>query len=545
MFGSVVIDVVIALTLIFLVFSLVTSGLRELVARVFETRSKELWRSMRSLLDDPIASDLREIRTYAGAQPAPVRDALLAATSTAEEIIRSQIGTAATSKEWRVDVTRALAPLEETAAALGVENELAPSLTAAARRLWIEHTRGRRTVFGLLRAGRRGGERPTVPELPTPATVAELAVQVRRGTKTMTDAIHDHPLVRQVDRTWPGFQSRMRDLGSADFSRALLDIVRAAGVEPTVKTSLADVGRAIDRLQLNDDQKEEIWEPIGSAFDRIELLLIAGTATLGDYGSIVDEVEETLRSTADRLQIPEAAVDSLSDRVAAAHQLVERLHEDPLSMVRAGTELLSDSAPVKNVIERLLAQARGAGEGAFSALAALTGSIEGWYDSRMEAISAWYRKRSRFVAFGLALLVVVAFNVDAIGIPQNLWRNENVRTVVVSIATEASVGLEDCIGSADTLACVEGGVDALVDTGLPLGWDGGTRCDGECNGIFEKVSFAVGTGGRGTLGAMAKGFGWILAAAALAMGASFWYDVLTRATGFKKSFKGERQGATV
>ena len=70
--------------------------------------------------------------------------------------------------------------------------------------------------------------------------------------------------------------------------------------------------------------------------------------------------------------------------------------------------------------------------------------------------------------------------------------------------------------------------------GLPIGWDFGTECEEGCAGWGAKLSFASGTGGRGLGGLFAKLLGWVLAGAALAMGASFWYDVLTRATAVKK-----------
>lgn len=544
MSGSVVIDVVIALALVFLVFSLVTSGLRELVARVLETRSKELWRSMRSLLEDPISSDLREIRAVAGRQEPRAREDLLEATAEAEEAIRIHLASGETARAWRARVSAALDPIRTAAAEHGVGGEVDAAVAAASRRLWIEHRSGRKAVLGLVRAGRRGGERPFVPQLPTQPNVAGLAAEVRRGTKTLTDAIHDHPLIRQLDKTWPGYHSRMRELASGDFSGALVDIVHAAGVEPTVKSSLSDVGREIDGLELTDDEKEELWEPVGAGFDRIEQLLVDGTATVDDYNALVDGIEELLQGEATRLQISQTELNRVRERVEASRDLVVRLHADPLAVVRAGAEVLADTAPVKNVLERLVARTRDAGDQTRGALDELRSSVETWYDSRMGSISAWYRKRSRFVAFGLALVVVIAFNVDAIGIPQDLWHDEGVRNVVVSVADQTSLGLEECLESSDTLSCVEGNVDALVDTGLPLGWDGGSLCDGTCDGIGEKISYAVGTEGQGPWGAAAKLFGWVLAAAALAMGASFWYDVLTRATGFKRARKAEQQGTS-
>lgn len=540
MLDSVVIDVVIALTLIFLVFSLVTSGLRELIAKVMETRSKELWRSLRGLLEDPIASDMRELRGLAAEQDPATGDALLAAVATAETALRQAMATGATADQWRGAVRGALASVSEVAVSHGVSDEVEPLIATTTRRLWLENRTGRRALFGLVRAGRRGGERPVVPELPTAARIGDLAAAVRRGTKTLTDAVNEHPLVRQVDRTWPGFQSSLRGISTGDFSGALVDLLHAAGVEPAVKAGLAEVGRAIDALPLGDDAKETIWDPIGAGFDDIEEMLVAGTSTGADYEAVVARVESAVARKAAALHLTPSDLDAVRDRIADARDLVFRFHEDPLSLVRIGADALEDSAPVKRVAERLVAEARRMGDDAWANLEAFRDSMGGWYDSRMGALSAWYRKRSRFVAFGLGLLVVIAFNVDAIGIPQELWQNENVRGLVVAVADTSTVDLEACRDAPDKLTCVEGTIDELVDIGLPIGWDVGTECDGTCDGILEKASYALGTGGGGLRAAGVKLLGWVLAAAALAMGASFWYEVLSRATGFKKSAKGSQ-----
>jgi hypothetical protein len=378
-----------------------------------------------------------------------------------------------------------------------------------------------------------------VPELPTPARVVDLAAAVRQGTKTLTDAVNEHPLVRQVDKTWPGFHSRLREISTGDFSAALVDLLHAAGVEPAVKSGLAEVGRAIDALPLADDEKETIWDPIGAGFDEIEALLVTSTATADDYHALVARVEDAVMREASALHLAPSDLEAVRQRITDARNLVMRFHEDPLALVRIGADALEESAPVKRVVERLVAEARRRGDDAWANLEAFRDSVAGWYDSRMAALSTWYRKRSRFVAFGLGLLVVLAFNVDAIGVPQELWQNENVRDLVVAVADTSTVELEACRDVADRLTCVEGTVDQLVDIGLPLGWDVGTDCDGTCDGLLETISYAVGTGGGGVRAAGVKLVGWVLAAAALAMGASFWYDVLTRATGFKKGAKGE------
>jgi hypothetical protein len=51
MFGSAVVDLVIGMLFVFLVFSLVVSGINEAITRLLVSRSRQLWRAMKELLD--------------------------------------------------------------------------------------------------------------------------------------------------------------------------------------------------------------------------------------------------------------------------------------------------------------------------------------------------------------------------------------------------------------------------------------------------------------------------------------------------------------
>jgi hypothetical protein len=51
MFGAQAVDLVVGMLFIFLVFSLVVSGINEGIARILSSRSRQLWRSLKELLD--------------------------------------------------------------------------------------------------------------------------------------------------------------------------------------------------------------------------------------------------------------------------------------------------------------------------------------------------------------------------------------------------------------------------------------------------------------------------------------------------------------
>ena len=113
MFGSVVIDVVIAMALVFTLFSLVTSGLREVVAWLAKTRSKELWHSVRDLLEDPISNALRPLREAIAGQSGEAAAQNATTVDEAEHRLRDARDEETTPDKWAAAVDTNVATLKD------------------------------------------------------------------------------------------------------------------------------------------------------------------------------------------------------------------------------------------------------------------------------------------------------------------------------------------------------------------------------------------------------------------------------------------------
>jgi len=61
-------------------------------------------------------------------------------------------------------------------------------------------------------------------------------------------------------------------------------------------------------------------------------------------------------------------------------------------------------------------------------------TLEGYFDGEMKRLSGVYRRSIRVVMVGLAIIVAVACNVDAVGLARNLWRNPDGRAALVAQA---------------------------------------------------------------------------------------------------------------
>jgi hypothetical protein len=143
--------------------------------------------------------------------------------------------------------------------------------------------------------------------------------------------------------------------------------------------------------------------------------------------------------------------------------------------------------------------------------------IEHWYDDHMQRVSGWYKRHVRWFSLACGAILVVLFNVNAIGIAQSLYSDQNLRAAVVTEAFAAAPCPPSVPNSADTTAnaanCLKKAHDEITKIsgiGIPLGWSGAQRPSSDAG------AWAL------------RALGWLLTALALTLGARFWFDALSR-----------------
>jgi hypothetical protein len=132
-------------------------------------------------------------------------------------------------------------------------------------------------------------------------------------------------------------------------------------------------------------------------------------------------------------------------------------------------------------------------------------AVEKWFDDAMERVSGWYRRRVQLVMWVLAIGVTVFLNVDTIRVADHLWKDKTVRAAVIARSQNPPTG------KTIPLSSVAKTVDDLGELKLPIGWSAETRPKGGWDWLAT---------------AFFKTVGLILTAAALTLGAPFWFDVL-------------------
>jgi len=140
-------------------------------------------------------------------------------------------------------------------------------------------------------------------------------------------------------------------------------------------------------------------------------------------------------------------------------------------------------------------------------LAKFRGNTEVWFQTTMSGASASYRKTAHTLALIIGVVIALVFNVDSINITNRLWRDPTLRQAIVAQA--GNIDPKDEASFDNTMT-------KLNDLALPVGWIRGARPETGIDWFY-------------------KLFGFFLTGAAAAQGAPFWFDILGKISGLKKS----------
>jgi hypothetical protein len=147
-------------------------------------------------------------------------------------------------------------------------------------------------------------------------------------------------------------------------------------------------------------------------------------------------------------------------------------------------------------------------------------SIEAWFNSTMDRVSGWYKRRTQIILFAVGLAMAATLNIDTVDTCNHLVSDPSLRSSLVATAQEyaknetlsgqraavpAPAGAEDQGNrSADR---VEQNLSRLHALGVPIGW---SKAPQDGYHWFLKIA------------------GILASALAAALGAPFWFDILNR-----------------
>jgi hypothetical protein len=177
-------------------------------------------------------------------------------------------------------------------------------------------------------------------------------------------------------------------------------------------------------------------------------------------------------------------------------------------------------------------------------------SVERWYDSSMDRVSGWYKRRTQVILLFIGLGASVFINADTLAIFKSLMNDPPLRASLVAAAQEYAKAnptppggatpapspdpaspIKACQKDANSPECrVQQNQQQLEQLGLPTGWD----CR-DARALPQCVSFTPFSPNSWILWDTAawspwlfKLLGWMLTAVAVSLGAPFWFDLLNK-----------------
>jgi hypothetical protein len=170
-------------------------------------------------------------------------------------------------------------------------------------------------------------------------------------------------------------------------------------------------------------------------------------------------------------------------------------------------------------------------------------NVEVWFNNSMERVSGWYKRKTQFVHLLLAVFVTLVINVDSVLVVNALSQNQALRQAVAAQA-EAYAKATPTPGDKDPAAKIKDLRAQIHDLDLPIGWKlpaGYTKNKESDFRQWPGWAWYSNEGGKWAVAwrdtVRFHFFGWLLTAAAISLGAPFWFDMLNKVINIRSSGK--------
>jgi len=145
--------------------------------------------------------------------------------------------------------------------------------------------------------------------------------------------------------------------------------------------------------------------------------------------------------------------------------------------------------------------------------AQLQKSVEEWYNSAMDRVSGWYKRRTQLIIFVLGATLAIVVNADCVDYAKRLSRDSSLRQSVVAMAEATAKNDPTKDDKTEPVDKIKKEINALDGIGLPIGWGEHHYEHSLCGGLSAFHDHVI---------------GWFLTALAVSLGAPFWFDTLNK-----------------
>lgn len=205
---------------------------------------------------------------------------------------------------------------------------------------------------------------------------------------------------------------------------------------------------------------------------------------------------------------------------AQVYAELERAVQDRESPTYQGIRQVIDTLPdlpepVRNSLSTLSNRIRTTKDSIEDEIDELQTHIEQWFDSSMNRSAGVYRRNARGIGILIGILVAVSANADTLYITSSLSKDTVLREALTENAGQILQPGTSSFGVEELKTVAEDVKDSLDVADLPLGWT---------PYLISEQAQANQTGGLFSY--LKRVFGWVLSGFAIAMGSSFWFDLL-------------------
>ena len=195
---------------------------------------------------------------------------------------------------------------------------------------------------------------------------------------------------------------------------------------------------------------------------------------------------------------------------------------NPLQPLRNAVSSISNNNHVQQALLTII-------DAAGNDAAKVKQGIEAWFNSSMDRVSGWYKRRVQKIVFIMGFAVAIFINTDTIAIFNNLSNDRPLRNSIVAQA-QAIKGT----GTDTTTASIheiKKNINGLLELGLPIGWSwkSSLNPNAEYSNLNAIPKFNWQSDPQGSsLNWFLKMLGWFITGIAVSLGAPFWFDILNK-----------------
>ncbi|HEY4943119.1 MAG TPA: hypothetical protein VII56_16940 [Rhizomicrobium sp.] len=223
-----------------------------------------------------------------------------------------------------------------------------------------------------------------------------------------------------------------------------------------------------------------------------------------------------------------ALLDITAKRACAAAPPVSPLQAPPLNLntVRDAIATLPN-AQIQSAVLSAVERANGD-------LAQAQKNLEDWFNSAMDRVSGWYKRRTQIILFALGFVAAVLLNMDTFAVLHAVSGDQDLRNKMLAIAQAANTDADKDKASKQL-------IDGFQKLNLPMGWDNfrpipQADCAKEAPAPCpdSRPDFWV----RANFWNILKMIlGWLITGAAVTLGAPFWFDTLSKFMSVRSALK--------